>query len=228
MSLYSGDSKLCDVLLAEPTSITVINRFNINLGVGDNTINEICKTHGIDPSFFLVILNTYLNEDYFPECILMSFDLRLIVEYLSKTNDYYCRFELPNIERHFNPLVAQNDSEISNLELLRKFFMEMRHELLASIDKDKNILFPILMEIASKKRIGLDKQIYHAIDDGQRIEDKLSDLLSFFVIHLRGDCDPNLCRAVVTAIFTLEKDIRQNNRIRQRILRPVCENLIVS
>ena len=42
-----------------------------------------------------------------------------------------------------------------------------------------------------------------------------------FVIHLRGEYDANLCHAVLFAIISLEKDIKQNNRIRNRILYPI-------
>jgi regulator of cell morphogenesis and NO signaling len=53
------------------------------------------------------------------------------------------------------------------------------------------------------------------------IEDKINDLINMFVIHLTGDYDLNLGHAVLFAIFSLKKDIKQNNRIRNRILRPI-------
>ena len=58
------------------------------------------------------------------------------------------------------------------------------------------------------------------------MEAKLHDLLYFFVVHLRGDYDSNLCMAVVSAVFSLEKDYSQNNRIRNRILLPIMEEMI--
>ena len=46
-----------------------------------------------------------------------------------------------------------------------------------------------------------------------------------FIIHLKGDFDNNLAYAVLTALVNLKKDIRQNNRIRNRILRPLAAAL---
>ena len=46
-----------------------------------------------------------------------------------------------------------------------------------------------------------------------------------FVIHLRGDYDRILCHAVLFAVISLEKDICQNNRIRNRVLRPLVDAL---
>ena len=58
------------------------------------------------------------------------------------------------------------------------------------------------------------------------IEEKLNDLINMFVIHLKGEYDVNLCHAVLVAIMTLQKDIKQNNRIRYRILLPILKSNI--
>ncbi|MDR2389606.1 MAG: hypothetical protein LBD89_07470, partial [Tannerellaceae bacterium] len=53
------------------------------------------------------------------------------------------------------------------------------------------------------------------------IEALLADLKRIIVKHLSGDYNLNLCYAVVSAIYTLGKDIKQHNRIRFRILAPM-------
>lgn len=230
MPLYDKDTKLCDILFVEPSVLTVINKFGIRLGVGDASVSQICEARQIDTTFFLSIVNTFVNEDYFPENVLRSVDLRLIVDYLAKTDQYYEQFQLPNIERHFNSLVVHSREDNNNLSLLRRFFIQMKGELLANIRRDSEELFPLLLNI-SQSPSPLSGEVMSRIEEllseeGHAIEDKVADLLSFFIIHLQGDYDTNLCRAVVSAIFTLEKDIKQNNRIRRRILRPLLKALI--
>ena len=46
-----------------------------------------------------------------------------------------------------------------------------------------------------------------------------------FILHLTGNYDLNLCYGVINAIILLEKDIRQNDRIRNRILLPLFQSL---
>lgn len=225
MTLYTQESKLCDIIFRSPEVITVINRFGIYLGVGDKTVGSICDAHGVDAPFFLSIINTYLNEDYFPENILRSVRMDMLVDYLKKTDMYYEQFQLPNIERHFNSLVSHSRSENSNLHLLRKFFIQMKGELLAVIRQDWEETFPTLLRlhecgVTTAEDVGICERM--AEEDRHPVEDKLADLLSFFIIHLQGEYDINLCRAVVSAIFTLDRDIKQNNRIRSRILRPLA------
>ena len=53
----------------------------------------------------------------------------------------------------------------------------------------------------------------------------LADLKSIMIKHLSGDYNENLCYAVLFAITTLEKDIKQHNRIRERILRQMVQKM---
>ena len=48
MALINAESKLCDVILNEPSLIPVINRFGIILGVGDKNIRTVCEEKNLD------------------------------------------------------------------------------------------------------------------------------------------------------------------------------------
>lgn len=43
MALVTPETKLCEVILDEPSVIPVINRFDITLGVGDKSVKSICE-----------------------------------------------------------------------------------------------------------------------------------------------------------------------------------------
>ena len=113
MALVTSETKLCDVILDEPSVITVINRFGIALGVGDKSVKEICRQKGIDTNFFLTILNAYIYESFFPENGFDSFGAQEIIGYLEKTNQSYLRYQLPNIERHFKALIDHSEFNFS-------------------------------------------------------------------------------------------------------------------
>ena len=236
MAVYTKDSRLSEPIFEDPSIVAVINRFGIFLGVGDCTISEICADAGIDTDFFLAVINTYLNPDYFPERIAERTHLSMVVNYLEKTDHYYERIQIPNIDRHFNLLMqrkADCGSEScgdNNLQLLNKFYLEVRSDFLSMIRDDIDYWFPYLKfcdnvsDDSFHKGYGIhDSRKIELPYDKSNIEDKIRDLISFFVIHLKGDYDRNLCVAVVSAISVLDKDIRQNNRIRDRILKPLCE-----
>ena len=106
------------------------------------------------------------------------------------------------------------------------FFSSFKEELIARIEKDDKIWFPYCMSLSKK----LGKEPARTIDglqitSEQRTEDTiealLADLKSIMVKHLSGDYDENLCYAVLFSVCSLEKDIKQHNRIRYRILTPM-------
>lgn len=222
MALVTPDTKLCEVIVDEPSVVPVINRFDIVLGVGDRTIKSICKEKGIDTSFFITILNAFINESFFLENVTGAFNAGDVVDYLRKTNNSYLRNLLPNIERHFAALISRSDSN-NNLPLLFNFYREVKTEIERRIDSDNQWFDAIISAEQSNSEVSVAGNAVQAESDS--IEDKLSDLINMFVIHLRGDYDRNLCHAVLFAVISLEKDIRQNNRIRNRVLRPLVDAL---
>ena len=131
------------------------------------------------------------------------------------------RFQIPNIERHFSSLIARSENGKNNLELLQNFFNEVKNELISRISYDMKQL---LINISNNTTYELDFSLL--AEENDNIEEKLNDLINMFVIHLKGEYDVNLCHAVLVAIMTLQKDIKQNNRIRYRILLPILKSNI--
>lgn len=233
MALLHPDSRLCDAILHDTSLIPVIARFGISLGMGEKTVSALCQDRNLDVDFFVTILNTYINEDYFPEKRLQSFCIEPIIDYLAKTNLYYSRSQLPNIERHFSRLVEVSNNETNNIELVYKFFETVRRELMLRIETDQQQWFPRLQTVLRGCRSSVQIEGSGAMQPTDTVEEKLNDLLSLIVKHLTGDYDINLCHAVIFALTSLRNDIKQHNRIRNRILRPVaiglqCDSPIIS
>lgn len=227
MPLINLNSRLADVVLADPTVVTVLNRFGILLGVADSTVKMACDEHRLDAHFFVNILNAYLNPDYFPEDAQQGFNAQLIISYLDKTNSYYEQVSIPNIERHFGLLISKSGRD-NNLPIMLQFFMQVKSELLKRIADDRQNWFPQILELGARQQAQALSQPVKATDAdlADTIEDKIDDLVNMLIMHLKGAYDTNLCQAVLIALTSLKKDIVQNNRIRNRILRPVFAALV--
>ena len=100
MPLVYPNMQMSEVVEEHPSLIPVINRFGIRLGLGDKSVKTICDEYELDTDFLLTVINTFLNEEYFPEKKLQTFHTSQIIDYLRKTNLYYQRYQIPNIERH--------------------------------------------------------------------------------------------------------------------------------
>ncbi len=225
---------MSEVVEEHPSLIPVLNRLGIRLGLGDKSVYEICNDYNIDTDFFLAVINTFLNEEYFPESKLRSFHTSQIIDYLNKTNHYYIKYQIPNIERHLDSFIHMSKPDNPTISIIGRFFSSFKEELIARIQDDEERWFPYCIELSGKIRqsghIDSEKGFYlqseEANDDS--IEALLADLKSIMIKHISGDYDENLCYAVIFAINSLEKDVKQHNRIRYRILSPIVsamENL---
>ena len=67
MSLIHSNMLMSEVVEAHTSLIPVLNRLGIRLGLKDKSIRQVCEEHQLDVDFLLVIINTFLNEEYFPE-----------------------------------------------------------------------------------------------------------------------------------------------------------------
>ena len=226
MSIVYADTKLCDLVIQDPMVVTVLNRFNIMLGLGDATVAELCEQHHLNRDFFITIINTYINEDYFPERVLDTFSAASMIDYMKQTYLYYEHSQLPNIERHFQLLVSRSANSNNNLDLIYRFFIEVRDGLLARIEHDRQEWFPQVLDLESQAHSHTTATKTVMLDEGDNsIEAKIDDLITMIVVHLSGQYDANLALAVLLSISGLRKDIAKNNRIRNRILKPLSDAL---
>ncbi len=230
MALLTSDTPLSSALEQHPSLIPLVNRFGIRLGLGDRTLAVVCDEHRLDPEFMLLLMNTYLFDEYFPEQRLKSFHVSRIVDYLSKTNAYYLHYQLPNIERHLARLIA-GGGENGQLALLGRFFERFKESLIAAIDYDADVWFPYCAALSAGTvpQGSVPRPCPAPQTAADEEEDPtvglLRDLRSIMVRHLSGEYDDNLAYAVIFAIGSIERDIRQHNRIRGRILTPLIDAL---
>lgn len=199
MIFLDKSSKLANVIIDHHQVIPVISRFGIKLGVGDNTIGEICDEANINIDFFLVILNTFLNEDYFPEKKLKAFDLELVVSYLKQADMYMINAQLHNLEKHLNAFVTISDPNNKQLILIAKLFNKFKEEII--------------------------NQSEQGLINGEPPLALLVDLKSIIIKHISGSFNENMCYAVIFSIDSIEKDLYKHNRIREKILQPLIKEL---
>ena len=199
MPLVYPNMQMSEVVEEHPSLIPVINRFGIRLGLGDKSVKAICEEYRLDTDFLLTVINTFLNEEYFPEKKLQT----------------------------FGSFISMSTPGNNTLNLIGKFFSSFKEELTSRIEKDDRVWFPYCLSLSEKLKDYPSSGQVEALHLGteQRLEDPiealLADLKSIMVKHLSGDYNENLCYAVIFAISSLEKDIKQHNRIRYRILTPM-------
>lgn len=189
---------LSDLLSQFPELIPIVNRFGIFLGVGDKTIEQICRDLNLNEDFILCVINVYLNDKYIPDEKLVFFDTQLIADYFQHTIENYTMDLVPNIEKHLNALIAMSGPDKKELGVFRQIFLNFKEELSSHLNNslDNNFIYP---------------------------HELLHDLKNILIKHISGEYNQNLCHAVIFSITSLENDLATHNRLRKKLLLPKLE-----
>ena len=121
-------------------------------------------------------------------------------------------------------IIGEGESEPPSVFLINHIDnSSYKLELLKYEINDEQTLFPLCRKF--EKNISGESshpaENYTPNQEEDTIEALLADLKSIMIKHLTGEYNENLCYAVIFAICSLEKDIKQHDRIRYKILMPM-------
>ncbi|MFO7869358.1 MAG: hemerythrin domain-containing protein [Bacteroidales bacterium] len=225
MRLFTRKNKLISIVREDCLILPVLNRFGIQPGLQDYTIEEICTTKNINIDFFLAIINTYLYPHYFPQKELTSFNPELIISYLLKTHEYYTEYMIPALDKSFQSLLDNTSSE-SDIHLIQKLYENFKHEFLAHNQSEEDSLFPYIKKMMLSPSIA-DGRLTHETFEKEhlQIDDKINDLKNLLLKYIQSDYDTNLYNEFICKLSILEKDSHDHSRIEDAILLPIARNL---
>lgn len=223
---------MADVIHLNYSLLPVISRFNIELGFGDLSVEEVCKSFDVNLDFFIEITNSFIDEDYIPHKEMNTFPLKLIVMYLQKTHDYYMDEKIPELNEMITKLSDESvsgDGKIST-ELVMNFFREYREELKNHIEREENKIQPYVLEIeeaflqnkTDKKLIQKIKaySINDFAKEHDNVEEKLYDLKNIIIKYLPPQKNKALCNHILMELFRLERDLNAHAQLEDKVLIP--------
>lgn len=220
MNKFTKQNKIIDLVETNYHLLPVINRFGINLGNRDRSLEKICLRQNINIEFLLVIINIFNNEDYFPETELKSFSPTLIIDYLKKTHQYYTQYVIPKLESLLDQLIESNKTEIHQLDIIKQFYQKYKEELLLHIDQEEQIVFPYISDLLYNRKKGSQYNIRSFEKEHTDVDTKLNDLKSLIIKYIEPAYDNNICNDFLITLFRFEKDIKDHARIEDKILIP--------
>jgi regulator of cell morphogenesis and NO signaling len=223
--------KMAEVIHLNYQLLQILSRFGIQLGFGDRSIRQVCRENNIDVNFFIEIINSYHDKNYFPKKNLQGFPLKLIIEYLRESHNYYLEIKIPQIEQLISQLSGFSDRiNGESLKMIDTFFHGYIKELQDHIQREEEKVYPYVFSVEEAfhlKKIpdNLVRSLReYSIDDFEsehdNIEDKLFDLKNIIIKYLPLPVDPTLCNAILTELFRLEADLNDHARIEDKVLVP--------
>ncbi len=227
MNHFKSTDKLSKLVHTNHFLLPVINRFGIRLGFKDKTVEQVCAEQKINLNFFLTIVNTYTDEDYFPQDELLSFSTDLIIDYLLKTHQYYYEYMFPEVERRLERLLSNCSGSCDDLHLIKTFYKKYKEEHKNHLEDEETHVFPYVRALknAVEKKIPLpgNYQNYSfksSEPEHAMVDQKIYDLKNIVIKYLEPTYNDNDCNLFLFAIFQFEKDLLDHARIEDKILMP--------
>jgi len=207
--------------------LPVIHRFGIRLGFGNRTVQELCKLYGVNTDFFLAIVNTFHNKNFFPETQLLSFSPLLIVDYLKKTHAYYVSFSLPQIEDLIHRLLLSIPQQNSEMKMIETFYLAYKRKLLEHFKEEEETVFPYV-EMLVLRPAEIQNRNFDANfeKEHEHVDFELDDLKNLILKYLVPEYDELVCNKLMEEIYRFEKDIRDHSRMEDAILMPQVSHLL--
>jgi len=222
---------MADVIHHNYMVLPIFNRFGIQLGFGNKSIDAVCIHHSINTDFFLEIINCFNNAEYFPEEQLQSFSVKLIVDYLSKTHRYYITTKLPRIKKLIEEMFDSSTADEKQYAgLVKNFVNEYEQELKEHTGREDEQIYPYALQLEDAfLKQQASPQLIHKIKSSSikkferehgNIEEKLLDLKNIIIKFMPPTHNSNLCNTILMEIFNLEDDLNNHSVIEEKVLVP--------
>lgn len=236
MVAFTRNNKMAEVILRDYQLLPIISRFGIKLGFGNKNIEEVCIDRNVDLAFFLEILNSYHNADYYPENHLSGFKADVMISYLTNTHSYYLNSKVPHIELFIDKMQKEAKKENSrNIGLLKQFFNEYKIDIEHHFkDEEKNV-FPYILDLEEALKTNnystelIEKIKKEPIEVYERnhesLEVKLADMKNLIIRFLPPLSCEDDCERLLTELFQLECDIEDHTRMEEKVLIPKVKML---
>ncbi|MGM9846564.1 MAG: LuxR C-terminal-related transcriptional regulator [Muribaculaceae bacterium] len=216
---YTSGDKMRDLLRDNSNLITVLGRFGIPLGFGNDTVREACTLHNVDERTFLEVVNFVSKRD-FDSANISPVSL---MGYLKEAHEYFLNFKLPNIRRKLIEAIdCSGENEIAVLIL--KFYDDYVTEVRKHMEYENNVVF-VYVENLQNGVLNRDYTISTFAGKHAPISYKLKELKDV-IIQYYPEKNNYLLNDVLLDIIECEQDLNSHCNIEDRLFVPsvvLCE-----
>ena len=220
--VFSKDMTLVELIDADYTLITILQRMGIELPFGDITIEQLCCKYGISVTLFLMICQIYACADYEPEVKeLQACDLQHILRYLRASHHYYLESLLPSIERGVVQVLDSCDPKQS--AILRKFYADYAEEVRAHLRYEESVIFPYVESLMVGDISEANMASFMA--EHTDVCDKVNDIKSIVIKYLPESCTTTQRCNLLHELYVMRDDLAKHTLIELKLLTPISVSL---
>lgn len=217
---YKGYDQMSNLICENHGMLLVLSRFEISLGFGDRSIEEVCKDSNVNSNTFLAIVNLLIENDK-QQVVSDDIDIYDLIKYLRKSHSYFLEFRLPSIREKLLETIGCDSNDIALLII--KYYDEYISEVEKHIMYEEEIVFPYVEKLLNSGDLGgYSISVFSRLHD--KVEEKLDDLKNI-IIKYYPVRSSNELNGVIFDIFSCSEDLASHNCIEDNIFTPAIRNL---
>jgi len=221
--LFSENTRMADVILANSRLLYVLPYFEIGLGLGEKTVKQVCKEKNISVPLLLLVCNIYTFDDYFPDNqYLKQIPVNGMIKYLQNSHKDYLEVRMPQVIENILDLV--DSCHLKNGNILNTFCEKYRQEVIAHFKYEEDIVFPYIAQLLEGKKVSSYK-IKEYESNHSDIDAALNDLKNIIIKYLPPECTIEKCREILLNLFMFEHDLSKHTLLEDKILISLVEHI---
>lgn len=195
---------MCQLMAQEHDAIMIISRFGLPMGVGEQTIEEVCAAHGVHSPTFLAVVNHKLQQ---ADVDIEKVDVETLRTYLKNAHAYFVDFQLPRLRRALIEAVYPSETASRIPILILQSFDQFVQEIRTHVENEDR-----------------GKWASHKQGDEPPVTSKLSELKDLIIKYYPSDITDvkhtYALIAVMNDLYDTEQDFITHCAIEEEILMP--------
>jgi len=186
----------------EDAALQIISRFGLPLGVGDKSIDDVCRECGIETGTFLAVINYAVGALRAEEISASHVDIPTVMIYLNNAHSYFLDFLFPRTRQELIEAISAVKTGSSIPLLIIRLYDDYVAEA--------------KVHIAHENANEFEK---HA-DDDEHLAVKMRELKNLIIKYYPSDQQNGLLYSALADIYAIEKEMALHCAIEDNILLP--------
>lgn len=213
------DDVIIDIINDDYTILPLLSRFSIPLGLGNETLDDVCRRNDIDVKALLLVLN-YIRTGIIDSSYISVVSPLEVVRFLKNSHDYFINYKFGHIRKN---LIAALDLETNPTNnLILKFFDSFVKKVEDHFRYEENTVFPYVESLVDGKKSAYTIEIFER--HHEEVVDALAELKNIILRYYRTTA-PNLMYDVLVDIYNCEEDLASHSDIENNLLIPMVYDL---
>lgn len=210
---------IIDIINDDYTVLPLLSRFSIPLGIGNETLDDVCRRNNIDVKALLLMLN-YIRTGIIDSELINVVSPLEVVKFLKNSHDYFINYKFPHIRKNLIAALELESNKTNSLIL--NFFDTFVKKVEDHFKYEESRVFPYVQLLVN------GKESSYSIDTFQRHHEEvggaLAELKNIILRYYRTTV-PNLMYDVLVDIYNCEEDLYSHSDIENNLLIPMVSDL---